>query len=1023
MFKNMKIGTKLFVAFLGIALIFSIAGTVSLLESRNALSKAAFNQLESVRENKKARVEDYFAERESDMHVLLETVALFRQNAFQRLQAVRDSKKFQLEQYFQERLHNVTLTSQSVSISQALHQFEEAIHIENQTSRQKTWQSIEKKFDIELKQFKKKHGYHNLFLIAKDGHIVYSASQSVVVGKNVLSPELKNTPLNRAFQKGLKEIAIQDFAPCLLSDENPQVIFLAAPVFLSGKLVGVLLLCLTAEQINAITQKRQGLGQTGEAYLVGALNGKTVYRSDKMVNGKSQPVIGTETSSKDINKALAGQSGTEIKMGSTGTVEITSYAPLQIPGLNWAIITTIGLEESLTPTRQGEQEAFFAKYIAQYGYYDLFLIHPQGHIFYTAKHEADYNTNILAGKYANSGLGKLVQEVLKTKAFGITDYAPYAPSNDEPAAFSAQPLLHKGTVEIVVAVQLSDVELSKIMLQRAGMGKTGEAYLVGSDKLMRSNSFLDPVNRSIKASFANPTTGAVDTEASRAALAGETRTQMIKDYRNTSVLSAYTPVKVGNTTWALLVEIDKAEAFAALTKVEWSLGMTALLSLVIIIGIAWLLTRSIKHPLAHLVDISKAIAAGNLNNDIKVTGKDEMGQLLQAFADMQTQLREHLEKEINNVIYAISQGNFEERISLENKTGFFKTLSNSINQIVEFNQNIIEDIMRLLSALAQGDLSQTIENNNYVGAFEQLKEDANATVSRLTEIMTEISRSAGIVATATEEISQGNMSLSQRTEQQAASLEETAASMEQMTSTVQQSADNAKEATQLALSAKERAEKGGDVVGATINAMTEISNSSKKVADIIGVIDEIAFQTNLLALNAAVEAARAGDQGRGFAVVASEVRNLAQRSAAAAKEIKELIQDSVAKVEEGTGLANQSGETLEEIVTATKKVNDIIAEIAAASQEQSSGINQVNKAVTQMDEMTQQNAALVEEAASASESMKDQAQSLKQQVTFFNLGQEISPPPKKRKKKNAPQNRSPLPLYHHNADDDGWEDF
>jgi len=587
-----------------------------------------------------------------------------------------------LEQYFQERLHNVTLTSKTVSISQALHQFEEALHIEDQTSRQKTWQSIEKKFDIELKQFKEKHGYHNLFLIAKDGHIVYSASQSVVVGKNVLSRELKNSPLKRAFQKGLKEVAIQDFAPCLLSEGNPQVIFLAAPVFLSGKLIGVLLLSVTSDRINAITQKRQGQGQTGEAYLVGALNGKSVYRSDRMVKGKTQPVIGAETSSKNINKALAGQSGTEIKMGSTGTVEITSYAPLQIPGLKWAIITTIGLEESLTPTRKGEQEAFFAKYIAQYGYYDLFLIHPQGHIFYTAKHEADYNTNILTGKYANSGLGKLVQEVLKTKAFGITDYAPYAPSNDEPAAFIALPLFQKDTVEMVVAVQLSDVELSKI----------SEAYLVGSDKLMRSNSFLDPVNRSIKASF----------------VAGETRTQTIKDYRNTSVLSAYTPVKVGNTTWALLVEIDKAEAFAALTKVEWSLGMTALLSIVIIIGIAWLLTRSIKHPLAHLVDISKAIAAGNLNNDIKVTGKDEIGQLLQAFADMQTQLREHLEKEINNVIYAISQGNFEERISLENKTGFFKTLSNSINQIVEFNQSIIEDIMRLLSALAQGDLSQTI---------------------------------------------------------------------------------------------------------------------------------------------------------------------------------------------------------------------------------------------------------------------------------------------------------------------------
>ncbi len=345
------------------------------------------------------------------------------------------------------------------------------------------------------------------------------------------------------------------------------------------------------------------------------------------------------------------------------------------------------------------------------------------------------------------------------------------------------------------------------------------------------------------------------------------------------------------------------------------------------------------------------------------------------------------EQEINAVIHAASQGDFQQRINLENKTGFFKTFSQSLNKIMDFNQRAIEDMMHIIAALAEGDLTQKIENN-YVGAFEQLKNDINTTIKKLTEIMTAILQTAAAVNTAAEEISQGNLSLSQRTEEQASSLEETATSMAEMTITVQKNTENARQATHLAFNAKNLAEQGGDVVGSAIGAMTEISKSSKKITEIIRVIDEIAFQTNLLALNAAVEAARAGEHGRGFAVVASEVRNLAQRSAAAAREIKGLIEESATKVEEGTKLTNKSGKTLKQIVMAVKQVSEIITEIAAASQEQSAGIHQINKAIAQMDEMTQKNAALVEEAAMASSAMKEQAQTLEEQVAFFKVGNE-----------------------------------
>ncbi|WP_355608898.1 methyl-accepting chemotaxis protein [Xanthomonas cannabis] len=392
-----------------------------------------------------------------------------------------------------------------------------------------------------------------------------------------------------------------------------------------------------------------------------------------------------------------------------------------------------------------------------------------------------------------------------------------------------------------------------------------------------------------------------------------------------------------------------------------------------------------------LAQIMGRYAIGDLSEDMdKLPGEkavltETMEQVKLNLGAMNTQIK-HLAQ-------AAANGDFSARGDAERFQYDFRVMVESLNTLMSTADGNLQSLSGLLQSIAAGDLTARM-SGDFHGVFAQMRDDANATAVQLAEIVTGIKASAISIKGAASEIAAGNQDLSQRTEQQAANLEETAASMEELTSTVKQNAESARQANQLAIGAAGVASQGGEIVSKVVETMSGIEASSRKIADIISVIDGIAFQTNILALNAAVEAARAGEQGRGFAVVASEVRTLAQRSSGAAKEIKDLIDDSVQRVADGSVLVHDAGKTMGEIVSSVQRVTDIMGEISAASQEQSSGIEQVNQTVTQMDETTQQNAALVEEATAAARALEEQAVGLTEAVAVFktDTGHALAPP-------------------------------
>ena len=637
-----------------------IVSFISINSSSEDVATKVYNQLTAINQIKKQTIIKYFEERESDLSVLIDIADTMQQQAFQKLSAINSIKKSQLNDYFHMNKSQLDLLANSTDVHQAISELNR--HFNNK----RQWQPLLDKHDVAFKAMLDFFGWYDFFLINLEGDIIYSVTRESDLGQN-LAKDLSDSSFYQAFliaQKGARdEIHFADFKPYAPSNDDPAA-FAVRAVTVNGKHSGYIAYQQPIEKMNEILGQRVGMGETGESYLVGQDN---LMRSNSYLNPKDFSVEASFASNNKVNttatqNALAGKTGTAVILDYNNNPVVSSWDYFEVgSNIRWAIISEIDVAEAFNPKSTSNEE-FYKNYIEEYGYYDLFLITPTGSIFYTVARESDYQTNILDGRFSSSNLGSLIKQVRDQKRFGFADFAPYEPSNFDPAAFVAQPLLDSnGQVSLYVALQLPLEGIQAIMGTRDGMGETGESYLVGEDLKMRSNSFLDPTGHSVSASFAGTIEkNGVDTDAVRRALSGERNTDIIIDYNNNPVLSSFDRIEFDDFNWAILSEIDESEAFASIRSNTLSMtGLMIVVALVVAVA-GFYVAKRVAQPISEISDVAQHVADGELTMNITQSSEDEVGLLQRAIQKMIRNLARMVES-ISNV--AVKQAATSEQLA------------------------------------------------------------------------------------------------------------------------------------------------------------------------------------------------------------------------------------------------------------------------------------------------------------------------------------------------------------------------
>jgi methyl-accepting chemotaxis protein len=938
-----------------------IISVISYFLSADALQKQSFDSLESTLVLQKKSLDDYFSERVRNLKNLVEDVQVLQQEEFSKMAAIKSLKKKQVENFFISRLQDVTAFSSSPQQRGAYENF----------SSKTSYDATRKKFINFYNTWLKKRNFHSLIMVDRGGDVVFSNDESIVVGSSFKG--LKGGPEIVAYENGLKKVSFTDFGKSPLRQNRPAAYF-SAPVKNGGRTTGVMLFYLNSDSVDALMKNNVGLGTTGESYLIGE---DRMFRSNSIhfeENIVVSPAFLADTDS--VDAALNGSSGETVLINYRGEYVLSSYVPVKIAEITWAMIVEVDLSEAMAPKQKGKGLDYLAGYAKNYGYPDLYLLDIDGYIFYSAKQKLDFQTNILSGPYADSAFAETVTKVLESKKIVVSDYSRYQPAEGKPSAFLAIPVMAGDTIQMVVALQVPIDQISAIMKERSGLGETGDTYLIGPDKLWRTESF-QAAKYGVDSTLLNPK-AVVDTESVQEALAGRTGTKVTKNGVGRTVLASWAPFTFHGLKWAIVNEIEQAEIAKPVSNLFKFSAFVTVAGIIAVFFLSLLVSGGITRQVKLILNAMNKVENGDFDAQVKVVSSDELGVMAASFNEM-----------------------------IGTTQGLMKTREDEHEQLQESIMGLLMEI----SDLSEGDLTVRATVNE--DATGTVADSLNMMLEELGSAIGKIKQSSEEVGATADQLSLSTGKLAARSDSQFALIKGAVSEIKQMTSAIEQAAIQANTSANTSELSRKAATEGTKAVEETSRAMDTIrgnvqdtaraikrlGESSQEISDFAKTINDISDRTSILALNASIQAAAAGEEGRGFAVVAEEIQRLAERAAASTRQIETLIKNilgeitdagasmdySIQEVVKGTALSDDALAKLQDINKRSTEVAELIGAVSLATIEQTKNSLSVAKTMDEIGIISKKTAEVTRLTSSSMHGMAVVADEMLQSVSTFKL--------------------------------------